>query len=227
MGSSRALLGRPADGAVTTPHGRARRHDAGWLRAARHARWLAWASLAWMCVEGGVGLLAGIESGSIALVAWALGSAVEALASVVVVWRFSGWRTRSETAERVAQRGVAVSFFLLAPYVGAEATRDLLTSHHPGTTFLGIAVTAVALLEMPLLGRAKQRLGDRLTSGATKGEGRQNVMCGVQAAGVLLGLAVTALWSGGWWADPTIAIGIALWAFSEGIAAWRGEVCTC
>ena len=221
--SSEASLGRAAPAAS----GRAPLHDAGWLRAARHARWLTWASLAWMCTEGGVGLLAGIQAGSIALVAWALGSAVEGLASVIVVWRFSGRRTLSETAERIAQRGVAVSFFLLAPYVAAEATHDLLTSHHPETTFLGIALTAVALLEMPLLGRTKQRLGDRLTSRATKGEGRQNYICGAQAAGVLLGLVVIALWSGGWWVDPTIAIGIALWAVYEGIGAWRGEVCTC
>lgn len=180
-----------------------------------------------MCVEGAVGMLAGIEAGSIALVAWALGSAVEGLASVLVVWRFSGRRTLSETAERVAQRGIAVSFFLLAPYVAAEATHDLLTSHHPETTLLGMVLTAIALLEMPLLGRTKQRLGDRLTSGATKGEGRQNYLCGAQAAAVLLGLLVTSSWSGGWWVDPTIAIGIAFWAVYEGVAAWRGDVCAC
>ena len=59
--------------------------DAGWLRAARQARWLAWASLLWMTAEGGVGLYAGLVAGSIALVAWALGSVIEGLASVIVV----------------------------------------------------------------------------------------------------------------------------------------------
>jgi hypothetical protein len=89
--------------------------DGGWHHAARQARWLAWASLAWMCTEGGIGLWQGITAGSVALTGWALGSAVEGLASVIVVWRFTGSRALSETTERHAQRGVAVSFWLLAP----------------------------------------------------------------------------------------------------------------
>jgi hypothetical protein len=48
-----------------------------------------------MAAEGIVGLLAGVAAGSIALVGWALGSAIEALASVIVVWRFTGSRTLS------------------------------------------------------------------------------------------------------------------------------------
>ena len=59
--------------------------DERWLRDARYARWLAWASLAWMAAEAAVGLIAGIAAGSIALVGWALGSGIEALASVIVV----------------------------------------------------------------------------------------------------------------------------------------------
>ena len=45
--------------------------DAGWRRAARAARWLAWASLAWMCTEGAIGLWQGLAAGSIALTGWA------------------------------------------------------------------------------------------------------------------------------------------------------------
>jgi hypothetical protein len=105
--------------------------DAVWLRAARQARWLAWISLAWMCTEGAIGLWQGIDAGSVALTGWALGSAVEGLASVIVVWRFTGSRILSGTAERRAQRGVAVSFWLLAPYVAAESVRDLAPPRPP------------------------------------------------------------------------------------------------
>jgi hypothetical protein len=45
--------------------------DERWLRSARYARWLAWASLAWMAAEGALGLIAGLAAGSIALVGWA------------------------------------------------------------------------------------------------------------------------------------------------------------
>jgi divalent metal cation (Fe/Co/Zn/Cd) transporter len=77
---------------------------------------------------------------------------------------------------------------------------------------------------MPVLGRAKQRLGARLNSGATSAEGLQNLMCAAQAGAVLAGLAATAAlgWS---WLDPAIGVLLAGWAIYEGIEAWRGEDC--
>jgi divalent metal cation (Fe/Co/Zn/Cd) transporter len=209
------------------PTAAATERDAGWLRAARWARRLAWISLVWMCIEGAVGLWQGVVSGSISLTGWALGSAVEGLASVLVVWRFTGARTLSQTAERRAQRGVAVSFWLIAPYIAAQSVVDLLTGHRAEGSLIGIVLTAVALLEMPLLGYTKHRLGKRLGSGATFGEGTQNYLCGAQAAAVLLVLAITQFWSGGWWLDPVIGLGIAAVAVREGIEAWRGEDCGC
>ena len=87
--------------------------DAWWSRAARQAKALAWFSLAWMTGEGVLGLIAGIAANSISLIGWALGSVIEGLASIIVIWRFTGSRMVSETSERRAQRAVAVSFFLL------------------------------------------------------------------------------------------------------------------
>jgi len=199
--------------------------DAGWQRAARAARWLSWASLAWMCTEGAIGLWQGLAAGSIALTGWALGSAVEGLASVIVIWRFTGTRTLSETAERRAQRAVAVSFWLLAPYIATESVRDLVTGHHAATTVTGIALTAAALVVMPLLGRAKHKLATRLGSAAIAGEGTQNYLCAAQAAAVLAGLTITAAWPGGWWIDPLIGLGIAAVSVREGIQSWNGDDC--
>ena len=71
-------------------------------------------------------MVAGISAGSIAVVAFGLDSAIEGLASVIVIWRFTGTRTISESAERRAQKLVGVSFFLLAPYVAAEAIETLI-----------------------------------------------------------------------------------------------------
>jgi divalent metal cation (Fe/Co/Zn/Cd) transporter len=214
-------------GCAAEPTTLVRGRDAGWLRAARWARRLAWISLAWMCIEGAVGLWQGFATGSISLTGWALGSAVEGLASVTVVWRFTGARTLSETAERRAQRAVAVSFWLIAPYIAAQSAADLLTGHRAEGSLIGVLLTAVALLEMPLLGYSKHRLGARLDSGATIGEGTQNYLCGAQAAAVLLVLAITPFWPGGWWLDPIIGLCIAAVAVREGIEAWRGEDCGC
>lgn len=178
-----------------------------------------------MTAEGVLGLVAGFGAGSIALIGWALGSAIEGLASVIVVWRFTGSRTLSETAERRAQKAVAISFWLLAPDIVVDAGGDLIGGHHAEATLLGIVLTASSVAVMPVLGVAKQRLGARLDSEATAGEGTQNLMCAAQAGAVLVSLAVTAAWSGGSWVDPVIALGIAAWSIWEGLESWRGQEC--
>jgi divalent metal cation (Fe/Co/Zn/Cd) transporter len=132
----------------------------------------------------------------------------------------------SQTAERRAQKAVAVSFWLLAPYVAVEAVHKLITREHPQPSLLGIVLTAASLVLMPVLGVAKQRLGRRLDSGATAGEGTQNLLCAYLAGAVLIGLALNT-WAGWWWADPLIALAVAGVAVKEGIESWRGDGCDC
>jgi divalent metal cation (Fe/Co/Zn/Cd) transporter len=198
--------------------------DEAWLRATRWAKALSWASLVWMTIEGAAGLLAGITAASIALIGWALSSVVEGLASVIVIWRFTGSRTLSETAEHRAQKAVALSFWLLAPYVAIESVHKLITSQHAQTSVFGIILTAASLVIMPVLGKTKHRLGARLGSGATAGEGTQNLLCAYLAGAVLIGLATNA-WFGWWWLDPLIGLAVAAVAVREGMEAWRGEDC--
>lgn len=200
--------------------------DQGWLRAARFARWLSWASLLWMTAEGGIGIAAGVAADSTALIGWALSSAVEGLASVIVIWRFTGGRTMSETSEARAQKAVAISFFLLAPYVAFQSVLHLLNREVAEVSLLGIGLTATSLVLMPGLGVAKRRLGNRLGSSATAGEGNQNLLCAYLAAAVLIGLGANALF-GAWWLDPLVALGVAGVAVKEGVDAWRGEACNC
>jgi divalent metal cation (Fe/Co/Zn/Cd) transporter len=200
--------------------------DAGWERAARWAVVLSWFSLVYMAVEGGVGVWQGAAAGSVALVGWGLASFIEGLASVVVVWRFTGARRLSDTAEHRAARLVAIQFFVLAPYVAVESARTLVNGGHADVTAVGMALTATSVVLMPALGKAKHKLADRLGSGATAGEGTQNVLCGVQAAAVLVGLIANAT-VGAWWLDPLIGLFIAFVAVKEGREAWRGETCDC
>jgi divalent metal cation (Fe/Co/Zn/Cd) transporter len=198
--------------------------SAEWLDAARRARLLSWISLAWMGVEGVVAITAGVLAGSIALVAFGLDSAIEGIASLVIVWRFTGSRLLSAAAERRAQRLVAVQFFILAPYVTAEAIHRLLAGEHPETSWLGMALVTTSIVGMPLLGIAKRRLADTLGSAATRGEGTQNLLCAYLAGAVLVGLVGNAL-LGLWWLDPVAALVVAAVAVREGVATWRGEGC--
>jgi divalent metal cation (Fe/Co/Zn/Cd) transporter len=196
------------------------------LRLAAWARRLSWASLAYMAAEGFIAIAAGIVAGSIALIGFGLDSAIEGFASVVIVWRFTGHRVFSDVAERRAQVLVAIQFFILAPYVAVESVRALVTGERPDASLVGIVLAATSLVVMPVLGIAKQRLAVRLGSVATRGEGRQNMLCAYLAGALLLGLLGN-LWFGAWWLDPVVGLMIAAVAVREGIEAWRGEGCAC
>jgi divalent metal cation (Fe/Co/Zn/Cd) transporter len=191
---------------------------------AGRARLLSWLSLAWMTVEGAVALIAGFAAGSIALVGFGLDSAIEGVASVVIIWRFTGHRMFSGAAERRAQQLVAIQFFLLAPYVAYESIGALLAGDRPETSWVGIGLATGSVILMPLLGIAKQRLANQLGSAATAGEGRQNMLCAYLAGALLVGLLGNAL-VGAWWLDPLVGLLIVGVAVKEGVEAWRGEGC--
>src|SRR5712691_1272608 len=94
----------------------------------RRVKLLSWLSLAWMTAEGAIGVTAGILANSIALIGYGLDSTIEGIASIVIIWRFTGTRIHSEQAELRAQKIVAVSFFLLAPYISIEALHRLIAN---------------------------------------------------------------------------------------------------
>jgi divalent metal cation (Fe/Co/Zn/Cd) transporter len=190
----------------------------------RRARLLAWGGVAWHGVEMAIALGAGIAAGSIALIGFGADSLIEALAGGIVLWRFAGTRASSEAAERRAQKLIGLSFYLLAAYVGVEALRSLLAHEVPAASWVGIGLAVVTAITMPLLARAKARVGDALSSSATKGEGRQNMLCAYLSVALLLGLGANALF-GLWWADPVTALVIAGVAIKEGRQSWRGEAC--
>jgi divalent metal cation (Fe/Co/Zn/Cd) transporter len=171
-----------------------------------------------------VAIVAGVAAGSIALVGFGLDSAVEGFASAIIIWRFTGSRVLSEAAERRAQRLVAAQFFVLAPYVAVESVRSLLGAEHADVSVLGMGLAVWSLVTMPLLGIAKQRIAEQIGSAATKGEGRQNVLCAYLAGALLIGLAGNAI-AGAWWLDPVVGLLIAAVAVREGLDAWRGEGC--
>ena len=190
----------------------------------RRARLLAWGGNAWHFVEFAIAVAAGIAASSIALIGFGFDSLIESLAGFIIVWRFAVRRRDSEAAERRAQQLVAVSFFILAAYVGVESVRTFFGAHHPETSWVGIGLAAFTAPTMPLLARAKQRVGHALGSSATVGEAQQNMICAYLSVALLVGLGANAL-LGWWWADPAAALVIAAVALLEGRESWRGEAC--
>src|SRR3954471_20348760 len=115
-------------------------------RLVRRARLLAWLGLAWHAVEATVAIRAGIAAASAALVGFGADSLIEGVAGIVVLWRFAAARAASEEAERRAQRLIGASFVLIAGYVAVEAVRGLFGGHEPEASWVGIALSAAALV---------------------------------------------------------------------------------
>jgi divalent metal cation (Fe/Co/Zn/Cd) transporter len=194
------------------------------LKLQRRARLLAWSGIAWHFIEFAIAVGAGIAAGSIALIGFGADSLIESFAGFTVVWLFTGRRLQSATAERRAQQVIAVSFYVLAVYVGVEAVRTLASGDHPGTSWVGIGLAAFTAPTMPLLALAKRRVGIKLHSSATVKEGAQNLLCAYLSVALLVGLLSNAV-AGWWWADPAAALFIAFVALKEGRESWRGEGC--
>jgi len=214
----------PMAASIATPLPPRRVDDATYRLLANRAKLLSWLSLAWMTVEGAVAIAAGIVAGSIALIGFGLDSAIEGFASVVIVWRFTGNRMFSDAAEERAQKLVAIQFFILAPYVAVESIRALAGGEHPEPSTVGIALAIASIVIMPMLAIAKQRIADQIGSAATKGEGRQNMLCAYLAGALLVGLVGNAAF-GAWWLDPLVGLLIVALAVKEGREAWRGDGC--
>ena len=193
-------------------------------RLVRKARLLAAAGLAWHGIEAAVAIGAGIVAGSIALIGFGADSVIEMFAGAAVLWRFAESRDGSASVERRTQQMIAASFVVIAAYVGFEAIRSLAIADEPEVSWIGIGLSLVTLVTMPLLAQAKTNVSRQIHSSAGVAEARQTVLCTYMAAALLAGLGANALF-GWWWADPLAGLAIAAIAADEARKAWRGEQC--
>jgi Cation efflux family len=192
--------------------------------AVRRARWLNAATIGWNGVEGIVAVSAGLVAGSASLVGFGFDSAIEVSAAVVLTWRLHQERRGGcmQASDRRATRAIAVSFLVLAGYVGVESIRDLLGASRPDSSVVGIVMAALSLAVMPFLARAKRALAPALGSAAAVADAKQTNLCALLSAILLVGLGANAA-LGWWWADPLAGVGIAALALVEARRTWSAE----
>ncbi len=191
----------------------------------RRGQQLAWLTIGWNSVEGFVAIASGVVAGSIALVGFGVDSFVEVFAGAVIIWRLAQERhgaSVSDAAERRAVTLIAGTFFLLSIGVGIESVRKLGGSEHPETSVVGIVLTSVSLVIMPILARAKRSVGQAMGSRAVQADATETMLCVWLSAIVLVGLVLNAGF-GWWWVDPVAAFGIVYVAGREGIRHWRQD----
>ncbi|KAA9158623.1 cobalt transporter [Amycolatopsis acidicola] len=189
---------------------------------ARRVRWLVAATITYNIVEAVIAITAGSSASSTALIGFGLDSVIEVASAAAVAWQFSG--PDPEARERTALKIIAVSFFALAAYVTADAIRSLATTEYAGHSTVGIVLAAVSLVIMPALSRAQRRAGRELGSASAVADSKQTLLCTYLSGVLLIGLLLNSL-LGWWWADPLVALVIAVAAVNEGRQAWRGDDC--
>jgi len=189
-------------------------------------RRLEYFTVGWNAIEGVVAVAFGVIAGSIALVGFGLDSFIEVTSGLTLLWRMSVDADvhRRELNEKRALRIVGACFLLLAAYVAYESASDLWSKTAPEHSVPGIILACVSLIVMPLLSRAKRRVGHALGSAAMHADAKQTEFCTYLSAILLFGLLFNATF-GLWWADPVAGLVMVPIIAKEGVEGLRAKTC--
>jgi len=187
---------------------------------------LSYFTIAWNSLEGLIAVVAGTVAGSISLVGFGIDSFIEVISGATLLWRMTvdaDVQSR-ERNERLSLRIVGICFFFLAVYVAYESCSDFIGRKAPGRSIAGIILACISLVVMPILSRAKKKVGYELRSAAMNADARQADFCVYLSAILLSGLLLNAT-LGWWWADPAAALIMVPIIAKEGLDGVRGKAC--
>jgi divalent metal cation (Fe/Co/Zn/Cd) transporter len=193
---------------------------------ANRGRRLEYFTIVWNTLEGLIAVGAGVFAGSISLVGFGMDSFIEVTSGVTLLWRMSvdaDVESRQRN-EKLSLRIVGSCFIALAIYVTYEALSDLISKTASKHSLPGIVLACVSLVAMPLLSRAKRKVGRALGSAAMHADAKQTELCTYLSAILLGGLLLNALWAW-WWADPAAALIMSPIIAKEGVQGLRGNAC--
>ncbi|MCC6855271.1 cation diffusion facilitator family transporter [Microbacterium sp. NPDC088619] len=187
----------------------------------RRVRFIVGFTISYNVIEAIVAIWAGTLASSAALIGFGLDSVVEVLSAAAIAWQFT--RKDPERWEKVTVRAIGLAFFALAAYVTVDAVMSLISQEGPEHSPLGLGITALSLIVMPLLAWFEVRTGRELESKSVMADAKQLILCIYLSGAVFIGLILNTLF-GWWWADSVAALVVAVLAIREGIEAWRGDV---
>jgi divalent metal cation (Fe/Co/Zn/Cd) transporter len=189
-------------------------------------RRLEYFTIVWNALEGLVAIIAGVAAGSISLLGFGMDSFIEVTSGATLLWRMSvdADVERREKNEKLSLKIVGVCFITLAAYVACEAAFDLVRKTPPEQSIPGIVLACISLVAMPILSRAKKKVGLALDSSAMHADAKQTEFCMYLSAILLVGLLANAFF-GLWWADPIAALIMVPIIAKEGFEGLRGQTC--
>lgn len=193
---------------------------------AQRGKRLEYFTIAWNALEGLAAVISGLMAGSISLVGFGADSFVEVISGCTLLWRMSvdADEHSRERNEKLSLKVVGACFIALAAYVGYESASDLLNRRQPEHSVPGIILACASLVVMPLLSRAKKKVGKLLSSAAMGADARQTDFCVYLSAILLVGLLLNAT-LGWWWADPVAALIMVPIIAKEGVDGMKARSC--
>lgn len=206
--------------------------DSALIRQARLAEGL---TAAWMAVELGVALVAGIAARSVALTAFGVDSGIELFTALVVLRQLMLHTDRAsaeelDLRERQSSRAVGWGLYALIVYIVGSAVLGLLAGLRAEASPAGVALAAAAVVIMPILWKWRLNLARKLDSPALRADAACSIVCAYMSATLLVGLVLNSLF-GWWWADTVAALAMIWWIRGEAQealeAAKTGTRCEC
>jgi divalent metal cation (Fe/Co/Zn/Cd) transporter len=193
---------------------------------AHRGRRLEYFTIVWNGIEGLIAVAAGIVAGSISLVGFGMDSFIEVTSGATLLWRMSvdADVESRERNEKLSLRIVGICFVALALYIAIESVADLIRKTPPEHSIPGIVLACVSLIVMPILSRAKKKVGDSMSSAAMKADARQTDFCVYLSTILLAGLLLNTI-LGWWWADPIAALIMVPIIVKEGIDGIKARTC--
>lgn len=188
--------------------------------------WLLGLTFVHVVGEGGIGLYEALRTGSLALLAFSIESAIEGGAAFLAVRHL---RLLSDEEQDHARndhnlaRWIGISFLLLAIYVLSRGVYELSVGSRAESSVVGLLLTLFASFGMPFVGYGKWKTARRLGSKGLAAEAKESIACSIDSFLTLLAM-VAGLLSAPGWVDPALSLLMVPWFVREGLAHVRGTV---
>ena len=213
-----------SDRAAASPLAVPRAADPATLK--RRMYWLLGLTFVHVFGEGGLGLYEAIRTGSLALLAFSLESAIEGGAAFLAVRHLRLLADEEQDHARhdhALARWIGVSFLLLGGYVLARAVFELVRGSHAEASVLGLLLTLFASFGMPFVGYFKWRTARGLGSKGLAAEAKESISCSALSLLTLIAM-IGGLAGAPAWIDPALSLLMVPWFLREGLAHVRGRV---
>ena len=172
--------------------------------------------------------IAGITTGSIVLISFGLVSIIGVVMAGMMLLglrnELQGQKNKEAHAsmERKVLFTVGVAFFLLALYIMNESGSRLYYGEKPETSTIGLVLSVLSLVGMPILAVMKFRTARGLESRSLRIDARETAVCTYFALTLFLGMSFN-VWLGWWWADSVAALLMLPLMVREGWEAVEGS----